>query len=177
MKLKATIILLHIIVVALFFKPAMGQGNIQNTTAGAKIQQSIGLSEVQPMHFGTITVQAGQGGTCVITTAGQRLRTGGVTLTNLQPYMSLATYTVTGEPGRTYSITLPSSATVNSATYSMNVNNFLAKSSSGVASFNATGTLGTGGSEQFTIGATLNVAAGQAEGLYTGTFAVTVAYN
>jgi len=39
------------------------------------------------------------------------------------------------------------------------------------------GTLSAGGADTFTIGGTLNVSAGQAPVLYTGTFNVTVAYN
>jgi hypothetical protein len=154
-----------------------GQSAIQSASAGAKIQQSIAITEVSPMHFGTMTVKAGQGGTCVITTSGLRQKTGGVTLTNLLPQYSLATYSVTGEAGRTYSITLPNSITVSYLGFTMIVNNLLAKAATGVQSQNATGTLGTGGTDQFTVGATLNVAAGQEEGLYSGSFQITVAYN
>lgn len=153
------------------------QSAIQSTTAGAKIQQSIAINEVMPMHFGTMTVKANQGGTCVLTTSGLRQKTGGVTLTNLGPTFSTATYTVTGEAGRTYSIALPGTITISYVGYSMIINNLLAKATSGTQSQNATGTLGSGGSDQFTVGATLNVAAGQEEGLYTGTFQITVAYN
>lgn len=174
---KSIIIQLIFCMMALFPFLANGQAPTENTAAGAKIIASIALTEVQPMHFGTMTVQAGQGGTCVISPAGVRSRTGGVTLSNLAPTMSLATYSVTGEPGKSYSITLPATITVTSAPFSMTVSNLLAKPASGAASFNATGTIGSGGSEQFTIGATLNVAAGQEEGLYTGTFAITVTYN
>lgn len=91
--------------------------------------------------------------------------------------MSLATYTVSGEPARTYSITLPMTTTVTSDGNSMTIGTLLAKSASGTISHYATGTLGIGGTEQFTIGATLTVAAGQAEGLYQGAFDITVAYN
>ena len=91
--------------------------------------------------------------------------------------MSLATYTVSGEPLRTYAITLPATISITLTTHSMTINALLAKSASGTQSHTATGTLGVGGSEQFTIGGTLNVAGGQFKGLYQGTFAVTVAYN
>lgn len=40
-----------------------------------------------------------------------------------------------------------------------------------------TGTLSAAGTDNFTVGGTLEVAAGQTTGLYTGTFDVTVAYN
>ncbi len=172
-------IIIQLIFCMMAFLPfwAIGQLATENTTVGAKIIPSIAVTEVKPMHFGTMTVKAAQGGTCVVSPAGVRSRTGGVTLSNLAPAMSLATYSVTGEPGKSYTITLPLTITVFYTTFSMTVSNLLAKPASGPASFNATGTIGTSGSEQFTIGATLNVAAGQEEGLYTGNFPITVTYN
>ena len=149
----------------------------KNTAAGAKVVPALTLVENAPMHFGTMTVKSNQSGTCIVSTAGVRSKTGGVSLTNLVPLMSLATYTVSGEPLRTYAITLPATILVAIVGNSMTIGTLLAKSASGTESHNATGTLGVGGNEQFTIGGTLNVAAGQADGLYQGTFDVTVAYN
>jgi len=149
----------------------------ENTVAGAKIVPALTLTENLPMHFGTMTVKSGQGGTCIVSTAGVRSKTGGVTLQALAPFMSLATYTVSGEPTRTYSIILPMTIAVTCTGYSMTIGTLLAKSTSGIESHTATGTLGAGGTEQFTIGATLTVGAGQFEGIYSGTFDVSVAYN
>lgn len=174
---KEAVILLCWVTMMISSMHAAAQGFTKTSAVSVKIQQSIAITEVRPMHFGTMTVKASQGGTCVVSTAGVRSRTGGVTLSNLMPQMSLATYMVTGEPGRTYSITLPSTITVTYTTSNMVINNLLAKPASGAQSHTATGTLNVAGSEQFTIGATLNVAAGQQEGLYTGTFNITVAYN
>ena len=173
---KTTIIFAAIAMMVFFSFAGVAQTPV-NTAAGAKVVPALTLAENAPMHFGTMTVKSYQGGTCVVSTAGVRSRTGGVTLQNLAPLMSLATYTVSGEPLRTYAITLPSAITITFSTYSMTINSLLAKSTSGAQSHNATGTLALNGTEQFTIGATLNVAAGQAEGLYQGTFDVTVAYN
>jgi hypothetical protein len=41
----------------------------------------------------------------------------------------------------------------------------------------ATGTLSSGGTQTLYVGGTLNAAANQVQGIYTGTFNVTVAYN
>lgn len=174
---KEAVILLCWVTMMISSMQIFAQGFTKTSAVGVKIQQSIAIAEIRPMHFGTMTVKASQGGTCVVSTAGVRSRTGGVTLSNLMPQMSLATYLVTGEPGRSYAITLPSTITVVYNSHSMVINNLLAKPASGVQSHTATGTLSVSGSEQFTIGATLNVAAGQEEGLYTGTFNITVAYN
>jgi hypothetical protein len=131
------------------------------------------------MHFGTLGVLAGTGGTCVVSTAGVRSATSGVTLSAMAPLFSLATYTVTGEPTYTYAITLPATITVTKAVTleTMTIGTLLAKSTSGVESHTATGTLAAGGTEAFTVGGTLTVIAAQVPGVYAGTFDVTVAYN
>jgi hypothetical protein len=151
----------------------------ENTAAGAKILTALSIAEVSPMHFGTMGVLTGTGGTCLVTTAGVRSATGGVTLSALAPLMSLASYTVTGEASYTYAITLPSTITVTkvSGTETMTIGTLLAKSTSGTESHTATGTLAAGGTESFTVGGILTVTAGQAAGVYAGTFDVTVAYN
>lgn len=152
----------------------------ENTAAGAKILTALSIVEDLPMHFGTMGVLAGTGGTCVVTTGGVRSATAGVTLSAMAPLFSLATYTVTGEPLYTYAITLPTTITVTKAVTleTMTIGTLLAKSTSGTESHTATGTLITGaGTESFTVGGTLTVAAAQVPGAYAGTFDVTVAYN
>ncbi len=71
----------------------------------------------------------------------------------------------------TYSITLPSSATLTSGGNTMTVDTFT--HDEGALPKLPSGT----GSETFNVGATLNVGAVQAGGTYSGTFAVTVSYN
>jgi DNA-binding NarL/FixJ family response regulator len=172
-------ILLTIVLLAGFTSSVMAQATV-NSTAGVKILTPLSISETYPMHFGTIGVSEEAGGTVVISTAGVRSATGGVTLSGLAPLYSLATFTVTGEPLYTYAITLPETITItntdNIAT--MEIEKLLAKSTSGTESNTATGTLMAGdGMESFTIGGTLTVPAGQLAGVYSGTFDVTVAYN
>jgi hypothetical protein len=152
----------------------------ENTAAGAKILTALSIVENIPMHFGTMGVLAGTGGTCVVTTGGVRSATSGVTLSLLAPLFTVATYTVTGEPLYTYAITLPATITVThtNTVNTMTVGTLLAKSTSGVESHTATGTLiAVAGTESFTVGGTLTVVAAQLAGVYAGTFNVTVAYN
>ena len=152
----------------------------ENIVAGAKILTTLTISETLPMHFGTMGVLAGTGGTCVVTTAGVRSATAGVTLSALSPLKSLATCLVTGEPLYTYAITLPDDITVTHTDLSttMTIDALLAKSTSGIESHTAVGTLiAVAGTESFTIGGTLNVAMAQLAGVYSGNFDVTVAYN
>ena len=152
----------------------------ENTAAGAKILTVLSIAENLPMHFGTMGVLAGTGGTCLVTTAGVRSATAGVTLSAMAPLFSLATYTVTGEPLYTYAITLPATITVThtNTINTMTIGTLLAKSTSGTESHTATGTLiAVAGTESFTVGGTLTVALAQLGGVYAGTFDVTVAYN
>ena len=76
---------------------------------------------------------------------------------------------MTGEGANTYSITLPSSATLTSGGDTMTIDTFNHDAG-------GTPTL-SGGSDTFNVGATLNVGATQAGGTYSGTFSVTVNYN
>jgi hypothetical protein len=177
---KSIILFAAIFMMAGFASRVMAQVT-ENTAAGAKILTALSIVENLPMHFGTMGVLAGTGGTCVVTTAGVRSATAGVTLSLMAPLFSLATYTVTGEPLYTYAIALPATITVTETvggTITMTIGTLLAKSTSGVESHTATGTLIAGaGTESFTVGGTLTVAAAQLAGVYAGTFDVSVAYN
>jgi hypothetical protein len=78
-------------------------------------------------------------------------------------------FTVTGAAGIGFSITLPATATITSGVNTMTVNAFTSTPS-------GTGTL-VAGTATVNVGATLNVAANQVAGSYTGTYPVTVNYN
>lgn len=141
-------------------------------TATATIVTPISISKTTDMNFGNVAVQSATSGTVVLTPSGVRSTSGGTTLPSTAGTVAAAAFTVEGESGYTYSITLPTSAlTISSSSNTMTVSTFTSSPS-------ATGTL-TGGSETLTVGATLNVAAGQAAGTYvSGTpFNVTVNYN
>jgi hypothetical protein len=99
-----------------------------------------------------------------------------VNLSVQAPTASNAAYNVSGAVNTTYGITLPSTITVTSGGANMTINSLLARTAS-AGTNGLTGTLSTSGTDNFTVGGTLNVAAGQATGIYTGTFDVTVAYN
>ena len=148
----------------------------QNTAAAAKIVTPISITQTASLHFGTMAISAGTPGTCVLTTQGTRTQTGGVNLSVQAPTASNAAYNVSGAVSTTYGITLPSTITVTSGAANMTINSLLARTASAAAN-GLTGTLSAAGTDNFTVGGTLNVAAGQATGIYTGTFDVTVAYN
>jgi len=179
MKMKNLKVLFAAIVMIAGFTANLNAQATENTTAAANIVTPIAISETSSLHFGTMAVLAGTGGTCVLSTQGVRTQTGGVNLSAQTPSASNAAYDVSGAVNTTYAITLPASITVTETllgTATMNINNLLARTVS-AGSDGLTGTLSAGGTDSFTVGGTLNVAAGQATGLYTGSFDVTVAYN
>ena len=142
-------------------------------TATATIVTPISITEVVNMNFGNVAVQTATGGTVVLTPAGVRSATAGVTLPSTTGTVTAASFTVSGQGNYTYAITLPSTdLTITSGSNTMAVNTFTSSPS-------PTGTLSAGGTQTLTVGATLNVAAAQPAGVYVSAtpFTVTVNYN
>lgn len=141
-------------------------------TASATIVTPIAIANATDMDFGNVAVSASLG-TVILTPAGARSVTGGVTLPAITGTVTAATFDVSGEPNLTYSITLPAAATtISFLANNMTVDNWTSTPT-------PSGTLDGTGAETLSVGARLNVAAGQAPGAYvSGTpFTVTVNYN
>ncbi|MFV5696383.1 DUF4402 domain-containing protein [Flavobacterium sp. LB3P122] len=173
---KITSLLSIMALTAVFSSSVLAQ---QSASASAPtsttIVAPIGITKTSSMTFGSFAT--GGAGTLVMTSAAVRSATGGVKLTTITGTPTAAAFAVTGQGSYGYDITLPASLTLTTAatgtTTTMLVNAFTSSLASGK------GTLAAGGTDSFTVGATLNVAAGQVVGLYenaTG-FAVTVNYN
>lgn len=174
--MKKLIISFAAVVMMAGFSTKVNAQATENTAAAAKIVTPIAITETSSLHFGTLAILAGTPGTCVLSTQGARTQTGGVNLSVQAPTASNAAYNVSGAMNTTYGITLPSTITVTSGPSSMTITSILARTASAGAD-GLTGTLSAAGTDNFTVGGTLEVAAGQTTGLYTGTFDVTVAYN
>lgn len=141
-------------------------------TASATIVGPIGITNTANMDFGNVAVSA-VAGTVVLTPAGVRSTTGGCTLPAITGTVAAGAFNVTGAANYTYAITLPAAATtITSGGNTMTVDTWTSTPS-------GTGTIGAGGSQALTVGATLNVAGSQPAGTYvSGTpFTVTVNYN
>lgn len=141
-------------------------------TATGTIVTPIAITNSGDMNFGNVAVSA-SGGTVILAPAGTRTTTGGVTLPAVPGTVTAAHFAISGTAAYTYSITLPTTATtVTSGSDIMTVNAFTSNPGT-------TGTLSAAGTQTVDVGATLNVAAGQAAGIYvSGTpFDVTVNYN
>jgi len=140
-------------------------------TGSATVITPIAITKTTDMNFGNVAVSA-TAGTVVLTPASSRSITGGVTLPAVTGTVTAAAFAVTGLGSSTYSISLPSTYTINDgASHTMTVNNFTSTPS-------GTGAL-TSGAQTVQVGATLNVAGAQVAGTYTNAsgFNVTVNYN
>jgi len=165
--------LFAIALVVLGFATTSFAQSTATATSSATIITPILLTKTVDMNFGNVAVTA-SGGSVILTPAGTRTKTGGVTLPVVAGTVTAASFDVTGEGSSTYSITLPSAdltITRQTGTETMTVNAFTSTPS-------VTGTL-SGGAQTINVGATLNVAAAQVAGLYVSLtpFEVTVNYN
>lgn len=144
------------------------QGAVGTSTASATVIAPIAIATTTNMNFGRFA--AGTGGTVIISTAGVRSKTGGVTLITTGSTVSQAVFNVTGQASATYSILLPTTVNLTSGANTMALGSFVSNPAT-------TGTLSTTGAQVLNVGATLTVAANKPAGAYTGSFTVTVDYN
>ncbi len=138
-------------------------------SASARIVTPLEITKNVDLAFGNIA--AGPiAGTVTIATDGSRIGMGGVTLISAGNVNSAAQFSITGYASATFAITLPGTIYLSDGNSLMSVDSF-------VSSLGATSTLDQNGQAGLNVGATVNVAAGQYAGLYTGSFDVTIAYN
>jgi Domain of unknown function (DUF4402) len=170
--MKTRLLISTLVLAFISFSTTSYSQEIATATATATVITPISISKNADMSFGNIAVQSATGGTVVLTPAGTRTNTSGVTLPSTTGTVTAAAFTVTGSGSSTYAITLPSSVTL---THSGGVETMAA--SSFTSNPSATGALSSG-TQDIAVGATLTVAAGQLAGVYTsGNFNVTVNYN
>lgn len=141
------------------------------SNADATVVAAIAIANNVGLNFGKFA--AGTGGTVVMSAASASTRsaTGGVVLLT-GTAGTAAKFTVTGDSGATYAVTLPA------GTATLTRTGFTETMTAGTwtKSLAGAGTL-TGGTEIFYVGATLTVASAQVTGAYAGTFSVSVEYN
>lgn len=158
------------------FLMAIGTESVQaqnsataTANAAATIVTPISITKMVDLNFGAI-VPSAAAGSVTVGYDNSITGTGGVTLIPQLGTHSAAEFTVSGAANALFYVTLPSTTTLtrNSGTETMTVDTFY---------HSATGTLDGTGAEDFKVGASLEVGANQAAGLYEGTFEVTVTYN
>jgi hypothetical protein len=121
------------------------------------------------MNFGNVATN-GAIGTVVLTPAGTRTSTGGVTLPATAGTVTAASFAVTGQGSYTYTISLPGSPiTLAGTTAGVTVGTFVSTPA-------ATGAL-TAGAQTVLVGATLNLPVSVVAGSYTNAANLTVTVN
>lgn len=164
-----------------FTSISFAQTNSATANSSARIITPIIIENTGSLDFGNIIV--GSGGSVTVNSDDTDSRTlSGVTTTNLEGTISSAKFKVTGLAGSTYSITKPSDTDVTLALEgtpgtTMAVQSFIVTAIDGTLQTLGSATLGANGVQNIAVGATLVVPAGQAPGLYNGSFAITVNYN
>jgi hypothetical protein len=131
---------------------------------------AIAIGNTRSLSFGSFV--AGSGGSVTISPSGARSAAGGVTLIP-SGAGTAAQFSITGDPGMTYSISLPLDGEAelsNGAGQSMPLRAFTSDPS-GIGLFSISG------SQTLSVGATLDVSASQTAGAYSGAFSITVNYN
>ena len=149
------------------------QTSSASANTSATIIQPIAIVKSADLSFGNVAVHSTNAGTVALSTGGGRTAGGGVTLPATTGTVTAAEFEVTGAPNYTYSISLPSSVTLDdNNAHTMTVNTFVSNPAT-------TGTLDGSGEQTISVGATLQVAGGQAPGTYESDtdFQVTVNYN
>jgi len=137
--------------------------------ASARIIAPLEIFKVADLKFGNIAAGT-SAGTVVIGTDDSRVKTGGVTLIAAGNVSNSASFDILGYPEATFTIDIPTTIQIVSGSDEMTVDNF-------VSNLGNASSLDLSGEANLKVGATLNVDANQAPGLYTGSFDVTVAYN
>jgi len=139
------------------------------TTVEANIVSTINIEAQNGIIFGDLSTSSIPG-TINIDTSGTRTATGGTTI-NTNTSGSPAKFEVSGDPNGLYDITLPISVVITSvAGDSMTVDNFSSTPESN-------GQLDSGGTQNLSVAARLNVGGFQPFGSYTGLMTTTVEYN
>lgn len=168
MKMKMKFSTLAILAIA-FATNASAQATATATTT-AVLVTPISIAKTTDMDFGTVAASTLLG-TVVLDTANTRSITGGASLHGGTP--TAAVFTVTGEPGTGFAITIPSTdITLTDASLNTLVVNSL-------VTLGASSILDGTGSKAIKVGATLNLPANAVAGTYTNAsdLFVTVNYN
>ena len=166
----------NLIYILTLFLMIPGFSKAQGTVSGqafAEVIEALAANEDEPLNFGRFT-PGSSGGAVVITPDG--LRTVRGTVMPAGGGQSPGRFLVTGEPGASFTISLPDEETIlvhQQSGNTMQVNGWISDPPPGDAANLSDG------SRVVSIGATLNIGnmAENPVGIYSGTFTLTFAYN
>lgn len=137
----------------------------------ATVLRSIAITKLTDLNFGTVAQPAsGTGSATVDPSSGARTTIGAVGYSSPTP--SQASFSVTGEGGQAFSITVPTTIAM-TGPQAMTVTTTTSVAGTALLS----GSLGSQGSFTFGVGGTIPINSTTPSGVYSGSFTVTVAYN
>ena len=141
-------------------------------TASATILAPITIANGTPLNFGVVGANATTAKTVVLATDNSRTASTATLFTVGAP-AAAGVFQITGTPSAAFSITLPAGVTnISGPGTAMTINAI-----DWVSDLGLTSTMLSNGTKTLKLGATLQVGIAQAPGNYSGTYAVTVAYN
>ena len=142
------------------------------TTGSTRILQAISIAENSALNFGRIVRPASGSSGIQLTAGGVRSVTSGTAALAGGGTVSAASYTVTGEGGQSFSITPD-------ATFDMvnGANSITVTPTASAATGSLSGSIGSSGTANFSVGGTFTISDATVSGDYSGSFNVVVAYN
>ncbi len=154
--------------------PAFAQSTATaSANSTTRIIQAITLTKTADLAFGNIVKPSTGTATASIGSGADTLTvSGGTGAAAASGATSRAKFTVGGEGGQTFAVTVPASMTMTSG-----ANNITVTLTGDAATGTISGALGTSGTATVNVGGSFTLPNTQASGNYTGSFNVTVAYN
>jgi len=144
------------------------------SAALARVFRPIAVSNPTPLAFGKIVRPAsGTGSVAISASSGERTVTGTGALGLSGPSPGRATYSVTGEGGQSFTLSIPSSFQMTGPGTPLTV--MLTSTASGSQSLSAAA--GSAGTLSFGIGGSFPISSTTVTGAYQGNYSVTVSYN
>ncbi len=134
-------------------------------TAATAFAAPTSVTKNQDFDFGRVVGGAGRSGTITVTPAGSRTYSGNVL--PLGTTFTAARFTITGNVGKAYTLTLPANVNMNAGADQMTVTAI-------TSSIPLTGIIPAGGAVSFSVGGTLNVGAAQRNAPYSGSMNISV---
>lgn len=154
--------------------PAFAQSASTTGTGSITIVRPLTVTKNADLQFGTVVRPATGNGTVVVSSAGARSFTGGVSGLATGATAGAAQFTVEGEGGQSVSVTVPATFQLVNGSDSLQVTT--SNSLSGASQTLSNG-MGASGNMSFKVGGSVPVSNGTPLGVYTGTFTVSAAYN
>lgn len=154
--------------------PAFAQSASTTGTGSITIVRPLTVTKNADLQFGTVVRPASGNGTVVVSNAGARSFTGGITGLATGATPGAAQFTVEGEGGQSVSVTVPQTFQLVNGSDSLQVTT--SNNLSGSTQTLSNG-LGSSGNMTFKVGGSVPVSNGTPLGVYTGTFTVSASYN